>query len=182
MKSLTVCVSLRGRCPSREVNRDFCVLRHRKMDFFLAENNTLIPAPIQPSSLSDLYQSLPWNADESQVPTQQRQASLSVKKHTPVAGRDTNGARGPEWAAQTVQRVSSGGHMKRCWGVRQDWTAAGVLPRDDFRALVSACPPFVLNSPILVFNSPPWPQHSFHKHVLNLLPTYKSIFLGTGCV
>lgn len=144
MKSLTVCVSLRGRCPSREVNRDFCVLRYRKTDFSCWKITLWFQLEFSPQ----LVWLLSVSALKRRWKPSSNSAASSIPQHENMSlwqAETRTGARGPERAAQSVQRVSSGGHMKRCWWVRQGWTAAGVLPRDNFRALVPACPPFVLN-------------------------------------
>ena len=150
VKSLTAWVSLRGRCCSRGLNRDFCALRyaqrHRKVDFFPCWKLTLWCQLEFSPQLVWLYQSLPWNADESQVPTWQCQASLIVK--TCLWDRQRH-----EWVptGQKEQHRPRSVPGELRWPREemlmstQDWSAAGVLPRDNFMALVPACPPFVLN-------------------------------------
>lgn len=118
VKSLRVCVSLRGRCCSRGLTRDFCVLRyaqrHRKVDFFPCWKLTLWCQLEFSPQLVWLYQSLPWNADESQVPTQQR---LSAWKHVSETGRDMNGCPRARTGSRdcAAGRASSGGPVKRRW-------------------------------------------------------------------
>ena len=109
VKSLTVWVSLRGRCCSRGLNRDFCALRyaqrHRKVDFFsLLKTNTLMPARIQPPACLTLSVSA---LERRWKPSSNLAASgISQRENMSLRQAETRmGAHGLEGTAQTAQRA-----------------------------------------------------------------------------